>query len=337
MDGKQKYKVKANKKNCGIVSEIKTLANSYSILGVVDIFALQAPQFQRIRAKLLKTAKILIVKKTLLKVSLFELEKKYPNVSKLSESLEGSCGIIFTNDNPFSLFKFVKKNKSQSPAKAGQIAPNDILVSAGPTNFAPGPIIGELASLRIKAGVGAGGKIEIKENTVVAKKGVEISQKLAEVLLRLGIEPMEVGLKILSMYENKIVYTKDILDVNCDEILNNLKVLANNSFILSCEIGYITKQNINYMITKCVQNSFTLSCEISYPTKQNIKQIFGKANLNANAFANFLPKNLRPAGIVSIPVTQKNLSVNEVPKQNKEEKKKEPKEVDTSAGLGSLF
>ena len=312
------------------------MKKSYSILGVVDVFSLPAPQFQRIRSKILKTAKVLVVKKTLLKLVANELENKFENISKLALETPGNCGLIFTNDNPFKLSKFIKKNKSNASAKAGQIAPNDISVSAGPTNFSPGPIIGELASLRIKAGVGQGGKIEIKENSIVAKKGDEISQKLAEVLSRLGVEPMEVGLNLISMYEDKCIYNQDILNVDSEEILNDLKVLAKKSYILSCEINYFTKQNISYFLSKAEKSSFSLSCEISYPTKKNVSQIFRKASSNANAFANSLPENLRPAGVVLTPVAQENISsAKEVPKNI--EKKEEPKEVDTSSGLGSLF
>ncbi|MBI2112759.1 50S ribosomal protein L10, partial [Candidatus Woesearchaeota archaeon] len=36
----------------------------------------------------------------------------------------------------------LEKNKSNAPAKPGQVAPKDITVKAGATSFAPGPIIG---------------------------------------------------------------------------------------------------------------------------------------------------------------------------------------------------
>ena len=44
------------------------------------------------------------------------------------------------------------------------------MIPAGPTPFAPGPIIGELGMLKIKAGIEAG-KVVIKEDAHVAKKG----------------------------------------------------------------------------------------------------------------------------------------------------------------------
>ena len=67
--------------------------------------------------------------------------------------LKGMPALIFTKENPFSLFKTLKKSKTNAPAKANQTAPFDLIVPKGPTSFAPGPVIGELAILGIKSGV----------------------------------------------------------------------------------------------------------------------------------------------------------------------------------------
>ena len=122
--------------------------------------------------------------------------------------------VLFSKENPFSLFKVLKKNKSSAPAKAGQKAPKDILVSKGGTNLPPGPMISQLSNVGIKTGV-ENGKIAIKEDCIVAKEGDEISQPLAEVLTRLEIEPMEIGLNLSAVYENGEILTKSV-----DKILN---------------------------------------------------------------------------------------------------------------------
>ena len=167
------YKPKVSPRNKEFVQKIKTLAKGHSILGIVDVTGLPAPQFQRIRGSLKKTAEVLIVKKNLIELTFNDLEKEFPGVSKLLEKCSGVVGLVFTNDNPFTLYKFVSKNKAAAPAKAGAVAPKDIIVPAGPTSFSPGPIIGELGAFKIKAGINAG-KVEIKEDSLVAKEGEEI-------------------------------------------------------------------------------------------------------------------------------------------------------------------
>ncbi len=326
------YISKKSERNKLFCDRIRNLANKYSIIGVVDIVNLPAPQFQRIRGSLNKNSQTLIVKKNLIKLVLSELESKFSGISKLVETITGMPGLIFTNDNPFLLFKSIKKNKSPAPAKAGQIAPNDIIVPAGPTNFVPGPIIGELGALKIKAGITAG-KVEIKEDSLVAKEGQEISAKLAGVLSRLGIEPMEVGLNVKGIYEDGIIFKKEILDVDEKQFLADMVSCANNAYLLSIGINYFTKDNIVSTISKVSRESIGLGVEIAYPATETIKLLIAKANMCAGNVSLVLPKDIRPAEF-NISVVEDNISTNEEPNDKKIEKESEE---DVSSDLGSFF
>jgi large subunit ribosomal protein L10 len=42
--------------------------------------------------------------------------------------MEGQPALIFTDMNPFKLYKILEDSKTQAPAKAGNIAPSDIVV-----------------------------------------------------------------------------------------------------------------------------------------------------------------------------------------------------------------
>src|SRR3989338_1052307 len=109
--------------------------------------------------------------------------------------------LLLKKENPFSLYKILKKSKSSASAKAGQIAPRDLIVPAGPTPFTPGPVISELAAVGIKAGV-EGGKVAVKVDSMIAKKGETIKPAVASMLTRLSILPMEIGLNLTAVYEN---------------------------------------------------------------------------------------------------------------------------------------
>jgi large subunit ribosomal protein L10 len=251
--------------------------------------------------------------------------------------MQGIIGLIFTSDNPFTLYKFIKKNKSSAPAKAGQIAPNNIVVPAGPTSFAPGPIIGELGALKIKAGINAG-KVEIKEDSLVAKEGDEISAALAGVLSRLGIEPMEVGLNIKGLYEAGTIYNKSVLDVDEDAILNDLKTMAQDAFKLSIGLEYYTSENITHFLGVGGRDSLALGVGVAYPAAETIAKLVSKAHAQMAGLSTNLPEEVRPAGLVAAqaaaPVASaENADANEEPK--KEEKDEVP--VDAAAGLGGLF
>lgn len=331
----QNYKPKISPRNKVFADKVKKYADEYDIVGVVDVTGLPTPQFQRIRATISKTAKVLIVKKNIIELVLEDLEKSKPGIKQLIENLNGVVGLVFTNDNPFTLYKFIKKNKSSAPAKAGQSAPNDIVVPAGPTSFAPGPIIGELGALKIKAGINAG-KVEIKEDAVVAKEGEEISEALAGILSRLGIEPMEVGLNIKSVYEAGTIYKKSVLDVDEDEILAQLRGAASDSFKLSIGLDYYTSENISHFLTEAGRDSLGLGVGIVWPSAQTIKRLLTKANSQGVGLGSTLPEDIRPAGMaVAAPVAAETSSA--ANEESASEEKKEEPEADAASGLGDLF
>ncbi len=331
----ENYHAKVNPRNKFFADKLRSLSDKYSIIGVVDVEGLPAPQFQRIRATVKKTAEVLIVKKSIIELVLLELESKYPGIKELLSKMSGIVGLVFTNDNPFTLYKFIKKNKSSAPAKAGQIAPKNIVVPAGPTGFAPGPIIGELGALKIKAGINAG-KVEIKEDCIVAKEGDVISSKLAAILTRLAIEPMEVGLNIKSVYEAGIIYTRDILDVDEEAILANLRNEALNSFKLAIGLNYMSSETIPHYIREASKDSLALGIGIAYPAAETIKQLIAKSQSQMIGLSMSLPEEHRPAGIALMsPVVAGGTSTVANEESANKEKKEEP--VDAAAGFGSFF
>jgi len=273
----ENYKAKISLRNQEPLKNLNNLLKTNKILGIVDVTSLPAPQFQKIRKSLKGQAEVFIVKRNLIEIFFKQAEKTNKNVSKLLDNSNGIIGLIFTSENPFKIFKIVNKNKSKAPAKAGQTAPNEIVVPAGPTNFSPGPIIGELGALKIKAGINAG-KVEIKEDSVVAKEGDEISFDLASVLTRLGINPMEVGLNIKSLYESGVIYDKKVLDVDETEFMNDLKSVISRSNSLALGIGYVTPQNVKLLISKASRISNTLADKTNYACPKTITKLIGKSH-----------------------------------------------------------
>lgn len=330
------YQAKISPRNEEFANKIRALSKKYSIVGVVDVTGLPAPQFQKIRGSIKKTAEVLIVKKNLIELVLKELEGKFSGISQLSEKCNGVVGLIFTNDNPFTLFKFVQKNKSTAPAKAGQIAPADIVVPAGPTSFSPGPIIGELGAFKIKAGINAG-KVEIKEDSVVAKEGDEISEGLAGILTRLGIEPMEVGLNIKAIYEAGTLYSRSVLDVDEDAILADLKSAASDCFKLSIGLDYYTSENISYFLGEGGRDSLGLGVGVAWPAAETIKQLLTKASAQGNGVGLSLPEEVRPAGIATASAAAPVAETPSANEESKEEKAQAAPAADASAGLGGFF
>lgn len=258
------------------VQEFAVLLEEYPIIGVVNMNNLPTKQLQNMRAQLRKTVILRMTKRRLLKKAIEAAKVKKPGIEKLVQYMEGMPAMLFTKDNPFALQKKLAKNKSRASAKAGQIAPNDIEVKAGPTSFAPGPIIAELGSVGIKAGI-EGGKVAIKADAFVAKKGDVISDKLAGILTRLGIEPMEIGLDLTAVYEHGTIFTKNILAIDETVYLNNIHQAALWAVNLAVETAYPSKDTMHLLVQKAFRDAKGLGISQGIMAKEFIVDIFAKA------------------------------------------------------------
>lgn len=259
------------------VQEFVELARQYPIIAAVNMENLPTPQLQKMRAQLRDKSVVLrMTKRRLLKLMLDAAKEFKPGIDKLIEHLNGMPALIFTKDNPFALYKTLQKSKSPAPAKAGQIAPRDIAIPAGPTSFAPGPIIGELGAFGIKTGV-EGGKIAVKEEKIVVKEGEIIKQKVAELLTRFSITPMEVGLDLTAAYENGTIFTKNLLHIDEAEYTQNFTNAASWAFNLAIEIGYPSKETIGLLLSKASGDARALALDREMLTSETIGHVLAKA------------------------------------------------------------
>ncbi|MBI2576141.1 50S ribosomal protein L10 [Candidatus Woesearchaeota archaeon] len=306
------------------VAALTQLLLSSPVVAAVDMENLPAPQLSQMRAQLRGKVEIFMTKRRLMKIAISSAKEKKKGVEKLVDYLRGMPAFLFTKENPFSLYKTLKKNKSKAPAKAGQTAPFDIIVPKGPTGFAPGPIIGELATASIKAGV-EGGKVVIKEDSIAVKEGQKISQKTAELLSRLQIYPMEVGLNITAVLEGDSLYPSRVLDIDEVKFKADLTKAARWGFNLAFEAAYPAKENIRLLIGKAFTDAKALGVSQNILDEGIIDELLGKAERSALA--------LKQEGNISIPEkTPAPKEPAEIPLEKKpihaekSEEKKEPTE-----------
>ncbi len=151
------------------VKELKTLIESHPVVGMADLSDIPAPQLQKMRQSLRGSAKIKMSRKTLMDLALNDSEKT--KVEALTNHMDGQPALIFTEMNPFKLYKILEGSKGS--ARAGSISLNDIVVPKGDTGFMPGPILGELQKIGIPAKIEKG-KIVITEDKTIVAEGEEI-------------------------------------------------------------------------------------------------------------------------------------------------------------------
>ncbi len=323
------------------IEDIKKLITTHSSVGIVGVHGIPSNQLQLMRRSLRGIAYLKMCRNSLIDRALDESSE---DIRKINRYVEDQTALLFTNENPFKLFKVLEKGKTAAPIKAGAISPKDIIVQKGPTSFPPGPIVGELTGAGIPAGI-EGGKVVIRETKTVARKGEVVNAKLASILTRLEIHPIELGLDLRAVYENGMLYESKILAVDQAIYINNVTLAAQQAFNLSINSAYPVKATINTLIAKAASQSRNLAINAELIIPDIIDVLLAKANSqmmtvarlavakDPNAVSSKVKDKLGAA-----PEEEKKAETAPVEQAPKEEKKKEePKEEDIAAGLGSLF
>lgn len=261
------------------VEALRQLIKAYPIVGVANLQNLPAPQLQGLRRSLRGKVELRMARRRLLKLA---LEQEGGGVERLVDHLSGMPALLFTKENPFQLYKITQKNKSSAPAKAGQIAPNDILIPAGPTPFAPGPVIGELGAIGLKTGV-EGGKVVIKADSVVCRKGEAVTPKAADVLKRLGIQPMEIGLHIVAVLEGGMVFLAEQLAIDESRFMAELLGSVQEARNLAVEAAYPAHDVTELLIQKAFREAKAVALEAGVVDKELIEELLGKVGAEARA------------------------------------------------------
>lgn len=323
------------------VKEIKELIESYDVIGVVDLLNIPARQLQEMRKSLCGNALIRLSKINLINLALEDCNKNKENIINLSEHLSGQPALIFTDMNPFRLYKILEDSKTNAPAKAGSVAKDDIVVPKGDTGFQPGPFLGELQQIGANAKIDQG-KIVVDKDAVVVEAGEIVSQQVASVLTRLNIKPMEVGIDLHAVFEEGAVYTSDVLAIDEEETIANVQDAFTKAFNLSVFANIPTKDTIATIIQTAQRKATNVAVEAGIVNSGTTDILFALANakmlaiagkLSADALDSELSDKLSNVASSAPVAAADDVKEEEV----EEEVEEEDSEEEAAAGLGALF
>ncbi|MHA1476153.1 MAG: 50S ribosomal protein L10 [Promethearchaeota archaeon] len=309
----QRNKVSATKVE--EVEKIKSLVKDFKVIGLAKLEKVPAKALHNLRDTLRGDVIIRMSKKKLIQKAFKESKKK--NLLELADNIFGITAMLFTNMNPIKLAMFLESKAVKGPAKPGDIAPGDIVVKAGDTKIAPGPIISELSqNLRLQTLI-KNGTIHIRNDKVTHTAGQLIDAKQAQLLGRLGLEPMTIKLDFYSAWEDGEIIPTEVLHLDVNQILDNVRLAASEALNLSLELGMITSDTIKPLMAKAIRSSVALALSLPIFIPEMVDQYMAKTTREASAI---------------------NRAVFEGEEQPESEKESEPeKKEEEPAGLGSLF
>jgi large subunit ribosomal protein L10 len=248
----------------------------HDVIALASLHKVRAAQLQAIRKKLRDRAYLRTIKNTLIKRAIKDVPEK-PNIEKLEDHLIGATIFLFTDINPFKLTLLLDRSKVTTTAKAGDIAAFDVVVPAGNTGQPPGPIISQLGAVGLKTRIESG-SVWISQDTTVAKEGEKISERLAPVLSKLGIKPVETGLSLTVVYEEGLIIAGDQLHIDVEKTKRSIEEAHQSAFILALDSLYISPSTIELLLKQANQNAVNLSITENILTKETALDILRKAH-----------------------------------------------------------
>ncbi len=258
-----------------IVERFLELSREYPTLIMADFSRIPADHFGKVRKELMPDVKFFVMKKTLIKKACELSDRK--GLKELVSKLPTNLVVIFSRRDPFETYRLVSERKVEVFMKPGEVAEEDVVIPAGPTDLAPGPILMDLRAMNVPTKI-QGGKVAIAESVTVLRKGERASAQVADLLRNLNIRPLKVGFRVTgAIDEEGLFYSPEVLSVSLEDILKSIQMAQARSLSLAIEIGEINKHTIVPLTQRAIIRSLTLSLSIGWLSDTTIPLLIRKA------------------------------------------------------------
>jgi len=270
-------------------------------------------QMQQIRIGLRGTAVVLMGKNTMMRKAIKGHLENNPALEKLMSHIRGNVGFVFTNGDLSEVREKILENKVRAPARAGAVAPGDVIIPAQNTGLGPEKT-SFFQALSIATKI-AKGTIEIISDVHILKSGERVGPSEATLLNMLNISPFNYGLQVQMVYDSGSLFEPRILDIKPEDLRARFMAGVRNVAAVSLEIGYPTVASAPHSIINGFKNLLAVAAvtEITFKEAETVKEFLKD------------PSKFAALAAVAAPAASPS-------KDKKEEKKKEESEDEDEDG-----
>ncbi len=265
------------------VSELTEIFSSEGVVAVVDVSGVPASNMIDMRNTLRKRMSIRMAKKSLVRIAWSEAGRPESEIEALLEGAHQPCIVHSDSMNAFEIFGELEKTRQGRAAKAGEKFPNEVTIPAGPTEFGPGPIVGEFNAVGIPAKIDKG-KVAIQKDTTFSE-GDEISADLGIMLAKLGINPIEIGLILIGAIEEGHLFQSSDLDLDTDGLRNDIVSATSGAFNLACNVRWFSSITTPTLISKASSEALSVALEAGIVNESTAAAILSQARARALSLA----------------------------------------------------
>jgi len=269
-----------SQKKIDYAKQLNELLDTYDKIMIVGCDNVRSRQMQNIRIALRGKAILLMGKNTLISRIMQDRAAKSGNdrdkqiVGKLVTDglIVGNVGLIFTNGDLQKIKEVVEKERVQAPAKAGSMAPVDVVVPAGNTGLEPTKT-SFFQALSIATKI-TKGTVEIIKDEKVVTAGTKVGSSEATLLQMLGINPFYYGLIIEYIWDQGSVYSAEVLNLTQQDKIDRFQQGIANVAAISLALGWTTKASFPHVVLNAFKDILSVSVGTDYDfSEHNGKQL----------------------------------------------------------------
>jgi len=253
-------------------TKLTTLLEEYPKCFIVGADNVGSKQMQEIRIALRGKATVMMGKNTMMRKAIRGYLEKNPDLEKLLPHIKQNVGFVFTKEELIEVRDLLLANKKEAPAKAGALAPLDVIVPAQNTGMGPEKT-SFFQALSIPTKI-TKGTIEIIQDVHIIKKEDKVGASEATLLNMLKISPFTYGLIIQKVYDSGSVFSPEILDITDDDIKDMFMSGVRNVASVCLQIGYPTMASAPHSIANGMKNLLAVAAvtEITFKEAEQLKE-----------------------------------------------------------------
>merc|ERR1712083_716678 len=253
-------------------TKLTTLLDEYPKCFIVGADNVGSKQMQEIRIALRGQAVVLMGKNTMMRKAIRGHLETNPDLERLMPHIKQNVGFVFTKMDLIDVRDMLLANKVKAPAKAGALAPLDVIVPSQNTGMGPEKT-SFFQALSIPTKI-TKGTIEIINDVELIKAGDKVGMSEATLLNMLKISPFTYGLVVQKVYDSGSVFDPEILDITDDDLKAKFMSGVAQVAALSLAISYPTIASVPHSVVNGMKNLLAVAAvtDITFKEAEMLKE-----------------------------------------------------------------
>jgi len=242
------------------------LLETYPRAVLVTVDNIGSHHMQKIRLSLRGKAVMILGKNTLMRKAIKDQISKHPEWEALLSVIKGNVGFVFTKELLPELQGKLLESRVPAQAKAGIVAPQDVVIPKQVTTLEPTKTT-FFAALDIATKI-TRGCVEILNDVHLCKEGEKVGSSEAALLQMLDLRPFTYGLKLTSVLDDGFVYSAKLLNTTPGDLFKAFAAGVANVAALSLGLNYPSLPAFPHAVMNAYKNLVAVCLGTDYMFEQ---------------------------------------------------------------------